>query len=239
MAPCRRRTPFARPVLASASQKTRVQIWLYENTDMRIEGRIIVRACPGTRGSGAAGCCACAHAKLTWQGFDEYMNLVLDEAEEMSIKKKSRKPLGERLARNTDVQTPLSDVGCGSRTCRFHGRSPPALCVGREDPAQGGQHYSHDECRAPGGLSSHHTGRPSLFRSFLCVPPTTQKQFGFRQSSVYSESCPLCRPCLSLRKGERNCVRQLYHPPVVQLLSPSVPPARTRTSPASCSDSAL
>ena len=34
---------------------------------------------------------------LTWQGFDEYMNLVLDEAEEMSIKKKSRKPLGELL----------------------------------------------------------------------------------------------------------------------------------------------
>ena len=58
----------------------------------------------------AAGCCACAHAKLTWQGFDEYMNLVLDEAEEMSIKKKSRKPLGERLARNTGVQIPQS--GC-------------------------------------------------------------------------------------------------------------------------------
>ena len=47
---------------------------------------------------------------LTWQGFDEYMNLVLDEAEEMSIKKKSRKPLGERLARNTGVQIPQS--GC-------------------------------------------------------------------------------------------------------------------------------
>lgn len=30
-----------------------------------------------------------------FQGFDEYMNLVLDEAEEVSVKKKSRKPLGE------------------------------------------------------------------------------------------------------------------------------------------------
>lgn len=40
-------------------------MWLFENTDLRIEGRII--------------------------GFDEYMNLVLDEAEELSIKKKSRK----------------------------------------------------------------------------------------------------------------------------------------------------
>ncbi|KAI7737960.1 hypothetical protein M8C21_004922 [Ambrosia artemisiifolia] len=28
-------------------------------------------------------------------GFDEYMNLVLDEAEEVSIKKKTRKALGE------------------------------------------------------------------------------------------------------------------------------------------------
>lgn len=28
------------------------------------------------------------------QGFDEYMNLVLDEAEEVSMKRKSRKPLG-------------------------------------------------------------------------------------------------------------------------------------------------
>ncbi len=28
------------------------------------------------------------------QGFDEYMNLVLDEAEEVSMKRKTRKPLG-------------------------------------------------------------------------------------------------------------------------------------------------
>ena len=35
----------------SRSQKTRIQVWLYENTDLRIEGKII--------------------------GFDEYMNLVV------------------------------------------------------------------------------------------------------------------------------------------------------------------
>ena len=29
------------------------------------------------------------------QGFDEYMNLVLDEAEEVSMKRKTRKALGE------------------------------------------------------------------------------------------------------------------------------------------------
>ena len=41
--------------------KSRVEIWLYDNTELRIEGRII--------------------------GFDEYMNCVLDEAEEVYLKK--------------------------------------------------------------------------------------------------------------------------------------------------------
>merc|ERR1712124_72045 len=45
--------------------KARIQIMLYENTDMRVEGRII--------------------------GFDEYMNLVLDDAEEISRKKREPK----------------------------------------------------------------------------------------------------------------------------------------------------
>ncbi|KAF3617314.1 Small nuclear ribonucleoprotein E [Capsicum annuum] len=48
--------------------KTRIQIWLFEQKDLRIEGRII--------------------------GFDEYMNLVLDDAEEVNVKKKTRKQLG-------------------------------------------------------------------------------------------------------------------------------------------------
>ncbi|CAG8594316.1 13722_t:CDS:2 [Ambispora leptoticha] len=47
--------------------KTRVQIWLYEQVDIRIEGQII--------------------------GFDEFMNLVLDNAEEVNSKKKTRKGL--------------------------------------------------------------------------------------------------------------------------------------------------
>lgn len=29
------------------------------------------------------------------QGFDEYMNLVLEEAEELNVKKKTRKTLGQ------------------------------------------------------------------------------------------------------------------------------------------------
>ncbi|CAD7699274.1 unnamed protein product [Ostreobium quekettii] len=48
--------------------RQRISIWLFEQADMRIEGKII--------------------------GFDEYMNLVLDEAEEVSVKRKSRKALG-------------------------------------------------------------------------------------------------------------------------------------------------
>lgn len=57
--------------------KARIQIWLFEQKDLRIEGRII--------------------------GFDEYMNLVLDEAEEVSIKKKTRKPLGRILLKGDNI----------------------------------------------------------------------------------------------------------------------------------------
>ena len=41
--------------------KSRVEIWLYDNTDLRIQGQII--------------------------GFDEFMNCVLDDAEEITTKK--------------------------------------------------------------------------------------------------------------------------------------------------------
>ena len=58
-------------------QKTRIQVWLYENTDLRIEGKII--------------------------GFDEYMNLVLDDAEELQIKKKTRKQLGRILLKGDSI----------------------------------------------------------------------------------------------------------------------------------------
>ena len=52
-------------------QRSKIQIWLYEQSNTRIEGHII--------------------------GFDEYMNLVLDEAEEVHIKNKNRKPIGESI----------------------------------------------------------------------------------------------------------------------------------------------
>ncbi|XP_069627951.1 small nuclear ribonucleoprotein E-like [Haliaeetus albicilla] len=47
--------------------RSRIQVWLYEQVNMRLEGCII--------------------------GFDEYRNLVLDDAEEIRSKPKSRKEL--------------------------------------------------------------------------------------------------------------------------------------------------
>ncbi|PIA45665.1 hypothetical protein AQUCO_01600114v1 [Aquilegia coerulea] len=57
--------------------KARIQIWLFEQKDLRIEGRII--------------------------GFDEYMNLVLDDAEEVNIKKHTRKTLGRILLKGDNI----------------------------------------------------------------------------------------------------------------------------------------
>ncbi|GMH17578.1 hypothetical protein Nepgr_019419 [Nepenthes gracilis] len=44
--------------------KARIQIWLFQQRDLSVDGRIIV--------------------------FDEYMNLVLDDAEEVNVKKTIR-----------------------------------------------------------------------------------------------------------------------------------------------------
>ena len=51
--------------------KNQVQIWLYEDTKLRIEGQII--------------------------GFDEYMNLTLDNAAEITVKSGERKEVGRIL----------------------------------------------------------------------------------------------------------------------------------------------
>ena len=57
--------------------KQRVQLWLYDHTDLRIEGRIV--------------------------GLDEYMNLVLDDAEEIGVKKETRRPLGRTLLKGDSI----------------------------------------------------------------------------------------------------------------------------------------
>ena len=58
-------------------RKERVLVWLYENTTIRVEGVII--------------------------GFDEYMNVVLDEATEVDRKKKTRTELGRILLKGDNI----------------------------------------------------------------------------------------------------------------------------------------
>ncbi|XP_018020178.1 probable small nuclear ribonucleoprotein E [Hyalella azteca] len=57
--------------------RARVQVWLYENQNLRIEGHII--------------------------GFDEYMNVMLDQAEEVHMKKGTRKTVGRILLKGDNI----------------------------------------------------------------------------------------------------------------------------------------
>ncbi|KAF9138239.1 hypothetical protein BGX30_009376 [Mortierella sp. GBA39] len=57
--------------------RSTVQIWLYEQLDTRIEGQII--------------------------GFDEFMNLVLDGAFEVDVKKGTRKEIGRILLKGDNI----------------------------------------------------------------------------------------------------------------------------------------
>ncbi|EOQ99754.1 hypothetical protein E3P92_01388 [Wallemia ichthyophaga] len=61
-------------------QRTKVSVWLYDNVDCRLQGRII--------------------------GFDEYMNLILDDVEEVFINKKQSQPnssLGRILLKGDNI----------------------------------------------------------------------------------------------------------------------------------------
>jgi hypothetical protein len=62
-------------------------------------------ASPGLRNCESLCICSCSmHGLLPGlQGFDEYMNLVLDEAEEVSIKRKTRKPLGRIMLKGDNI----------------------------------------------------------------------------------------------------------------------------------------
>lgn len=67
--------------------KSKIKIWLFNNNDLSIEGQII--------------------------GFDEYMNLVLDNAEEVNAKKKTRKHIGRVLLKGENI-TLMQVVGGGN-----------------------------------------------------------------------------------------------------------------------------
>lgn len=71
-------------------QHSTVQIWLYEQLGIRIEGKIRVCGCAGRN----------HEARLTLRkGFDEFMNLVIDDAIEVKVATKnqeeSRRQLGQ------------------------------------------------------------------------------------------------------------------------------------------------
>ncbi|KAJ2724943.1 hypothetical protein GGI07_001605 [Coemansia sp. Benny D115] len=57
--------------------KERIQIWLYDQANTRLEGQIL--------------------------GFDEFMNVVIGEAEEIHIKKKTRKQLGRIMLKGDNI----------------------------------------------------------------------------------------------------------------------------------------
>lgn len=58
-------------------QQSLVTIWLYEQTQLRIQGKI--------------------------RGFDEFMNIVIDEAVEVSIEDGSREELGRILLKGDNI----------------------------------------------------------------------------------------------------------------------------------------
>ncbi|RUS20179.1 hypothetical protein BC937DRAFT_86217, partial [Endogone sp. FLAS-F59071] len=75
--------------------KSKVQIWLYEQLDQRIEGRIIVHC--------SFHFILFVQHFVIFNGFDEFMNLVLDDAEEVNAKKNTRKTLGRILLKGDNI----------------------------------------------------------------------------------------------------------------------------------------
>lgn len=64
-------------IFSHLQKKTRVRLWIYEDARMQIEGQII--------------------------GFDEYMNMVLDDAVEIDSKKNSRQEVGRILLKGDSI----------------------------------------------------------------------------------------------------------------------------------------
>jgi len=65
-------------IFKNLQQRYKVSVWLYDNVDMRIEGTII--------------------------GFDEFMNLVIDNAEEVYVKEtRPRVNLGRILLKGDNI----------------------------------------------------------------------------------------------------------------------------------------
>ncbi|KAI0932681.1 hypothetical protein AcW1_000267 [Taiwanofungus camphoratus] len=108
-------------IFKNLQQRMKVVIWLYDNIEMRIEGRIIAMAASARRHC----CTICAPGFylldpyrssaldyalgflltcLSFQGFDEFMNVVIDEAAEVYVKDaKPRRELGRILLKGDNI----------------------------------------------------------------------------------------------------------------------------------------
>nr|XP_035950024.1 small nuclear ribonucleoprotein E-like [Halichoerus grypus] len=64
-------------IFSYLQNRSQIQVWLYEQVNMRIEGYIT--------------------------SFDEYMNLILDDVEEIHSKTKSRKQLGWIMLKGDNI----------------------------------------------------------------------------------------------------------------------------------------
>lgn len=69
-------------------QQTPVEIWLAQQDETRIEGKIRVRSCPQRRAS--------TSGLTKSQGFDEFMNMVIDDAIEVPQATKAKPVPGPR-----------------------------------------------------------------------------------------------------------------------------------------------
>lgn len=83
-------------------QRTRIAVWLYEQSSLRIEGRII--------------------------GFDEFMNLVLDDAEEVPVAKGAA-PAGPRRALGRILLKGGSPLRARQRACVPRAARVAAVCA--------------------------------------------------------------------------------------------------------------
>ena len=78
--------------------RSRVQVWLFENTHLRIEGHI-----GEFNKTGVSKFTELMKFSLFLVGFDEYMNLVLDDAEEYHTKKQTRRNLGRIMLKGDNI----------------------------------------------------------------------------------------------------------------------------------------
>ena len=80
-------------MLRYLQNRTRVSVWLYENVNTRIEGHIVGKVDVDIK----------VDADQAVVGFDEYMNLVLDEATEVHTKRKTEKKLGRIMLKGDNI----------------------------------------------------------------------------------------------------------------------------------------